>query len=56
VLATANIQGIQSQDVISEVKHFAAYNQETNRNTTADDVIASDRTLHEIYMPASGRR
>lgn len=51
VLATANIAGIQSQDVISEVKHFAAYNQETNRNTPSDDVVASDRTLHEIYMP-----
>ena len=26
--------------------------QETNRNTEADNVIASDRTQHEIYMPA----
>jgi beta-glucosidase len=51
VLAAADIQGIQSQDVISEVKHFDAYNQETNRNTPADDVIVSNRTLHEIYMP-----
>jgi beta-glucosidase len=50
-LAASNIQGIQSQDVIAEVKHFAAYNQETNRNTPQDDVIASNRTLHEIYLP-----
>src|SRR6201996_8380444 len=28
-LAAAEIQGIQAQDVISEVKHFAVYNQET---------------------------
>jgi beta-glucosidase len=50
-LAAAEIQGIQAQDVISEVKHFAVYNQETNRNTPQDDAIISDRTMHEIYLP-----
>ncbi|MGH3157602.1 MAG: glycoside hydrolase family 3 N-terminal domain-containing protein, partial [Streptosporangiaceae bacterium] len=50
-LAAAEIQGIQSQGVIAEVKHYAVYNQETNRNTPADDVIVSNRALHEIYMP-----
>ena len=45
------IVGMQSQDVQSETKHFDAYNQETNRNTQADDVVASQRTLHEIYQP-----
>jgi beta-glucosidase len=43
---------VQSTGELSQVKHFAAYNQETNRNTPADDVIVSDRTLHEIYLPA----
>jgi beta-glucosidase len=43
--------GIQSQDVISEVKHFAVYNQETNRNSPQDDAIISNRTMHEIYLP-----
>ena len=37
---------------MAQVKHYDAYNQETNRNTPQDNVIVSDRTLHEIYMPA----
>ena len=34
-LAEAEIEGVQSQGVMSQVKHFAVYNQETNRNTPA---------------------
>ena len=37
---------------MAQVKHFAVYNQETNRNTPADDVIISQRAEHEIYFPA----
>jgi beta-glucosidase len=51
-MATAEIDGVQSTGEMSQVKHFDAYNQETNRNTENDNVIVSDRTLHEIYMPA----
>jgi beta-glucosidase len=51
-LAVSEIRGVQDQGEMSQVKHFAAYNQETNRNTPADDVIVSNRTLHEIYLPA----
>lgn len=51
-LAAAEIRGVQSQGVLSEAKHLAAYNQETNRNTPADDVIVSGRALQEIYLPA----
>jgi beta-glucosidase len=51
-LATGEIDGVQSTGEMSQVKHFDAYNQETNRNTEADNVIVSDRSLHEIYMPA----
>jgi beta-glucosidase len=51
-LATSEIDGVQSTGEMSQVKHFAAYNQETNRNTENDDVIASQRTLNEIYLPA----
>jgi beta-glucosidase len=51
-LAVGEIDGVQSQDEMSQVKHFAVYNQETNRNTPADDVIISNRALHEIYLPA----
>src|ERR1700722_16036276 len=32
-LTVGEINGVQSQGEMSQVKHFAAYNQETNRNT-----------------------
>ncbi|HEY5357023.1 MAG TPA: glycoside hydrolase family 3 C-terminal domain-containing protein [Streptosporangiaceae bacterium] len=51
-LAVHEIRGVQSQGEMSQVKHYAVYNQETNRNTPADNVIISNRTLHEIYLPA----
>jgi beta-glucosidase len=50
-MAVGEIDGVQSTGEMSQVKHFAAYNQETNRNTPADDVIVAGRTLHEIYFP-----
>ena len=51
-LAVGEIDGVQSTGEMSQVKHFAVYNQETNRNTTADNTIVSNRTIHEIYLPA----
>jgi beta-glucosidase len=51
-IATADIDGVQSQGEMAQVKHLAVYNQETNRNTPADDAIVSTRALHEIYLPA----
>ncbi len=51
-LAVADIDGVQSQDEMAQIKHLAVYNQETNRNTPADDAIVSTRTLNEIYLPA----
>ena len=51
-LAVSEIKGVQSTGEMSQVKHFAAYNQETNRNTPQDDVIVSTRVLREIYEPA----
>lgn len=51
-IAVPEIDGIQSQDVMAQVKHYVAYNQETNRNTPADDVIVSQKALQEIYLPA----
>lgn len=44
-LTAAEIQGIQSQGVMAQVKHFAAYNGSEN-------VYIDERTLHEIYLPA----
>jgi beta-glucosidase len=49
-MAVGDIQGIQSQGVIANVKHYAANNQETNRSTV--DELIDERTLHEIYLPA----
>jgi beta-glucosidase len=49
--AVGYIQGVQRQDVMAQVKHYAVYNQETNRNTPADDVVISQRALQEIYLP-----
>jgi beta-glucosidase len=51
-LTVGEIDGVQSTGEMSQVKHYAAYNQETNRNTPQDDVLVSQRTLSEIYEPA----
>lgn len=50
--AAADIQGIQSQGPMAQVKHYAVYNQETRRNTLADNAVVSDRAEREIYLPA----
>ena len=50
VLATAMIDGVQSQGAGTSLKHFAANNQETDRLRVSADV--DDRTLREIYLPA----
>src|SRR5215472_6362303 len=50
-MAVNEINGVQSTKEMSQVKHFAAYNQETKRNTPRDNVIVSPRTLNEIYFP-----
>ena len=49
-LSVANIQGIQSQGIIANVKHYAANNQENGRRTI--NVEVDERTLREVYLPA----
>ncbi len=44
-LAVEIIRGIQSQGVMAQVKHLAAYNGQ-------DNVYIDERTLREIYLPA----
>jgi beta-glucosidase len=49
-IATQLVIALQSNDVMACVKHFAANNQETNRDIY--DVQMDERTLREIYLPA----
>jgi beta-glucosidase len=49
-IAVADIIGIQEQGINAESKHFAANNQETNRQSI--NTIIDERTLREIYLPA----
>ncbi|HEX9828236.1 MAG TPA: glycoside hydrolase family 3 N-terminal domain-containing protein, partial [Flavobacteriaceae bacterium] len=49
-IAVPLVVGLQDNDVMACVKHFAANNQETNRDFV--DVQIDERTLQEIYLPA----
>ena len=53
-MGAADIRGVQSAGVMAMVKHFAVYNQETYRNTPADDAVVSRQAMQEIYLPAFG--
>ncbi|MCP5053510.1 MAG: hypothetical protein GY940_40465, partial [bacterium] len=49
-MAVAFIQGVQSENVLACVKHFACNNQEWERHKV--DVGVDERGLREIYLPA----
>ncbi len=52
-LATAMVQGTQSQGVGTSLKHYAANNQEDDRLRVSAEV--DERTLRELYFPAFER-
>lgn len=45
------VRGVQGTGTMAQIKHLVAYNQETNRNTPADNVLVDERTLQELYLP-----
>jgi beta-glucosidase len=49
-LVVAYIKAMQGEGIMATVKHFAANNQEFERDTI--DVQIDERALHEIYLPA----
>ena len=49
-IAVNYIKGVQNENVVATVKHFAVNNQEHQRDFV--NVIVDDRTLNEIYFPA----
>ena len=57
-LSDPEIQAVQSQGVIDDVKHIAEYNQEANVHVTAtkphDNVLIGKRTMMETELPVFG--
>ena len=49
-MCTAHIEGVQSKNIGTSIKHFALNSQEHRRMSSSSD--ADERTIREIYFPA----
>lgn len=49
-LAVSYIKGVQGENIIATVKHYACNNQEWERDTI--NAVVDERALREIYLPA----
>src|SRR5208283_589981 len=50
IMAVNWVKACSAQGSVPVVKHFAANNQELDRNSV--DAQVDERTMHEIYLPA----
>jgi beta-glucosidase len=50
IMAVNWVKACSAQGSVPVIKHFAANNQELNRNSV--DAQVDERTMHEIYLPA----
>lgn len=50
-LAAAEAKGIQDENAIAVLKHYAAFAQDANPSTNTN-VEVSEQALHELYLPA----
>ncbi|MGH9448315.1 MAG: glycoside hydrolase family 3 protein, partial [Terriglobia bacterium] len=48
-IAVSYIEGVQSQDVVATIKHYALNNSEYDRHN--ENSMVGERALHEIYLP-----
>ncbi|HTT86644.1 MAG TPA: glycoside hydrolase family 3 N-terminal domain-containing protein, partial [Acidimicrobiales bacterium] len=51
-IGSAEVDGIQRTGTMAQVKHYAVYNQETNRLSSTDDAVVGQKALQEIYLSA----
>src|SRR6478752_2950538 len=49
-ITTPYVKEVQARNVIADLKHYVAYNQETNRGTGQNSIV-SERALREVYIP-----
>src|SRR6478735_9902258 len=49
-ITTPYVKEVQARNVIADLKHYVAYNQEINRGNGQNSIV-SERALREVYIP-----